>query len=80
MNAEKIKVGVVGVGALGQHHARIYGELENAEMIGVYDANARRAGEIAKKCGCRTFATVEELAENVEAASIAVPTETLLDP
>jgi len=75
MEPKKIKTGVVGVGALGQHHARIYGELDGAELVGVYDASAKRAAEIAKKCGCRTFATIEELAENVEAASIAVPTD-----
>lgn len=75
MEMKKIKTGVVGVGALGQHHARIYGELEGSDLVGVYDANARRATEIAKKCGCRTFATVEELADHVEAASIAVPTD-----
>lgn len=75
MEPKKIKTGVVGVGALGQHHARIYSELAGSELAGVYDANPRRAAEIAKKCGCRAFDSIEELAAHVEAASVAVPTD-----
>ncbi|MDR0310133.1 MAG: Gfo/Idh/MocA family oxidoreductase, partial [Acidobacteriota bacterium] len=35
---DKIRVGVIGVGALGQHHARVYASLPEAELVGVVDA------------------------------------------
>lgn len=69
-----IRVGVIGVGSLGQHHARIYSELESVQLVGVYDAQAARAAEIAQRFNTRVFDTIEDLAANVEAASVAVPT------
>lgn len=74
MSATRIKVGVVGVGHLGQHHARLYGELSGAELVGVVDQDAQRAQEIAKKNGCDVYASVAELAQRIDAASVAVPT------
>jgi len=60
---------------MGQHHARVYAEMEGIELVGVVDANFDRAKEIAEKFGCPAFATEEELlAAGVEAVSIAVPT------
>ena len=47
MSQQVIKVGVYGVGSLGQHHARVYHELDETELVGVYDVDANRAGEIA---------------------------------
>lgn len=69
-----IRVGVIGVGSLGQHHARIYSELASVQLVGVYDANAARAAEIAQRFNTQAFDTIEDLAANVEAASVAVPT------
>ncbi len=69
-----IRVGVVGVGSLGQHHARIYSQLEHVQLAGIYDADATRAAELAAKYGTTAFASLEELASAVEAASVAVPT------
>ena len=71
----KLKCGVVGVGYLGQHHARIYSELENVELVGVFDSDAERAREIAGLYGCRAFGSVEELGEECEAVSVVVPTD-----
>ena len=50
-NDGKLKCGVAGVGYLGQHHARIYSELDSAELVGIYDNNPDRAQEIAQKYG-----------------------------
>lgn len=76
MNPEKpIQCGVVGVGYLGQHHARIYHELEACELAGVYEVNADRAAEIAGKYGCRVFDSLDAVAENCEAVSVVVPTD-----
>ena len=69
-----LKVGVIGVGALGQHHARVYAELPEAELVGVVDRDPERAAAIAARHGCRVFADVEGLAAEVEAVSVAVPT------
>jgi predicted dehydrogenase len=69
-----LRVGVVGVGALGQHHARVYAELPEATLVGVVDTEPVRAAEIAAKFGCRAFGSPQELAAEVDAVSIAVPT------
>lgn len=75
MSKRRIKVGVVGTGALGQYHARIYSELPEAELIGIYDADQARAEEIATRYQTRAFATMDELAAEVEAVSVVVPTD-----
>jgi predicted dehydrogenase len=67
-------VGVVGVGALGQHHARVYAELPEAELVGVHDRDAQRAAEVVARFGGRAFASLEALAAEVDAVSVAVPT------
>ncbi len=74
-NGAKLKCGVAGVGYLGQHHARIYSELESSELVGVFDNNPERAKEIADKYGCKVFASIEELGRECDAVSIAVPTD-----
>lgn len=70
-----IRVGVMGVGSLGQHHARLYAELDTAELVGVYDVDAARAREVADLCGCAVFDSIEALATEAEAASVVVPTD-----
>lgn len=75
MMNRKINVGVAGVGALGQHHARIYTELEHAEMVGVYDIDTAAARLVAERYGLRVFKSLEEFAGAVEAASVVVPTD-----
>ncbi len=75
MSNRTIKVGVGGTGALGQHHTRIYGELDEAELVGVYDVDQARAQSIAAKNGTHAFATMDELADAVEAVSVVVPTD-----
>ena len=74
-NVRRLKVGVFGVGSLGQHHARIYASLPAAELVGVHDLNPARAAEVAAQCGTRAFGSVDELAAAIEAASVAVPTD-----
>jgi predicted dehydrogenase len=66
---------VFGVGSLGQWHARVYSELADAELVGVYDVNTARAREVAQRYGTTAFESVESLASAVQAASIVVPTD-----
>jgi predicted dehydrogenase len=70
---ERLETGVIGVGAMGQHHARVYNELPDAELVGVADADEEQAEKIATKYSTGTF-DVEELVEQVDVASIVVPT------
>ena len=75
MAKPKIRCGVVGVGSLGQHHARIYASLPGAELAGIFETDAARASEICGKFACRRFASLDELGESCDAASIVVPTD-----
>ena len=72
---EKIVCGVIGVGSLGQHHARIYASMKNVEFAGIFEMNDARAAEICAKHNCRRFATIEELGEVCDAVSVVVPTD-----
>lgn len=74
-NLEKIKCGVIGVGSLGQHHARIYASLPNAELAGIFETNDARAAEICARFNCRRFATLEEAGEICDVISVVVPTD-----
>lgn len=71
----KLKVGVAGVGSLGQWHARVYSELPHAELVGVYDVSDKRAREIAARYRTQAFASLDELAGQVEAMSVVVPSD-----
>ena len=74
-SSRTVRTAVVGVGALGQIHARIYAQLAATELVGVYDVDGARAREVASKYGTRAFASLPELAEEAEAASVVVPTD-----
>ncbi len=71
---KKIKVGVVGVGYLGQFHAEKYAKMEGVELVGVVDIDLSRAKEIAKRHHTQPFFHHSDLYDNVQAVSIAVPT------
>lgn len=70
----KLKIGVIGVGHLGQHHARILSELASCELYGVADVDADQREKIAQALQIRTFSDYRKLIEKVGAVSIAVPT------
>ncbi len=68
-----VPVGVVGVGSMGRHHARVYRELPGADLVGVADADADRAAEVAETYGAAAMAT-PDLLDAADAVSVAVPT------
>jgi predicted dehydrogenase len=69
-----LKVGVIGVGYLGQHHARIYSEIKDAELVAVVDADRERADAFAEKYGCTAYSDFREIFSQVDALSIVTPT------
>ncbi|MDH3745242.1 MAG: Gfo/Idh/MocA family oxidoreductase, partial [Acidobacteriota bacterium] len=68
------RVGVIGTGALGQHHVRILSALPEAELVGIYDLSGERSEEIAARHGCAIADSFDALAGDIEAAVVAVPT------
>lgn len=70
-----IRVGVIGVGHLGYHHARLYKSLDGVTLAGVVDSDRARGEEVAAEFETAYFANPEELlAAGVDAVSVAVPT------
>ena len=70
----RLPVGVIGVGALGQHHARHLAALDEVRLVGVCDLDAGRAAKIAAELGTAAFVDIDDLLAKVEAVTIAVPT------
>ncbi len=71
---EVIKTGVIGVGHLGQHHARIYSELPQTRLVGVADLDRTRRTEIGNRFGVPHFGDYRSLLSQVDAVSVAAPT------
>ena len=68
-----IKVGVIGLGEMGQHHSRLYSQLD-CELVGVVDTDPRRVKEIGEKYHTAYYTDYHELLPKVDAVSIATPT------
>ncbi len=69
-----MRVGVVGTGALGGHHARILAAHPAADLAGVFDLRPETASRVASEHGTRAYADLDALAAAVEAVVVAVPT------
>jgi predicted dehydrogenase len=75
VNEAPLRVAVIGVGHLGKHHARILGDLPGAKLVAVVDPDAERANAAAAASGARVLASHDELFGQVDAVTIATPTE-----
>ena len=73
--AERLRVGVIGVGHLGRHHARILSSLDGARLTATVDPVFERAEEAAKPSGATPLRDFRDLFGEVDAVSVAVPTE-----
>lgn len=71
---EPIRVGVIGVGNMGQHHTRVLSLLKDVELVGVSDVNVERGLDTASKYRVRFFEDYLDLLDHVDAVCIAVPT------
>jgi predicted dehydrogenase len=70
----RLPVGVIGVGALGQHHARHLAGLDGVRLVGVYDCDTARATQVANGLATAAFSDMDDLLHQVEAVTVAVPT------
>lgn len=72
--SDPLRVGVVGVGSMGENHARVYSELPGVELVGVADVDSTQAREVAGEYDCAAMEQADLLAA-VDAVSIVVPTQ-----
>lgn len=70
----RIKTAVIGVGSLGQHHARILGKHPSSELMFIVDTDEKRAGKLAETCHATPVASHRDILGKVQAAIISVPT------
>ncbi|MEM7584633.1 MAG: Gfo/Idh/MocA family oxidoreductase [Acidobacteriota bacterium] len=70
----RLRVGVIGTGAMGRHHVRILAGLPEADLIGIYDQRPELAAQLAQEHQTKSFQSLEELTQQVDAAVLAVPT------
>ncbi|MBN2323878.1 MAG: Gfo/Idh/MocA family oxidoreductase [Spirochaetes bacterium] len=74
-NKDRIKIGIIGVGRMGNYHANVLTTLNNdVEFVGVYDIDSARSMEVANKYGTRAFDSIEALFSDAQAVCIAAPT------
>lgn len=69
-----IKVGVIGIGYLGQHHARIYSEIEGAELIALIDIDEEKARKLAGEYNCKSYSDYKNIIDKLDVLSIVTPT------
>ena len=76
---QALRVAVIGVGHLGQHHARLLASMDGVELVGVVDTKPGRAQEVATKFGSHPFIEAGDIVGRVDAVTIAVPTVSHVD-
>ena len=77
--SRKTKVGVVGVGYLGQIHAKIYHEMDNVELVMLADTHENTISELAHRYNCDYTTNYLDMIDKVDAVSIVVPTSLHFD-
>jgi predicted dehydrogenase len=76
MQQQVIRAGVIGVGIMGERHARLYAQAPDVRLVGVYDADASRARAVAARWGTEAFDSADQLLAALDAVSIASSTHT----
>ncbi|MEE9294825.1 MAG: Gfo/Idh/MocA family oxidoreductase [Phycisphaerae bacterium] len=69
-----LRTAVIGVGHMGRHHARIYRDLPDVELVGICDLDPKRAEDTARQVGAPALTDAADLLGKVDAVTIAVPT------
>ncbi|MBI4052181.1 MAG: Gfo/Idh/MocA family oxidoreductase [Elusimicrobia bacterium] len=75
MATSTIKIGVIGAGKIGSHHARILSRMPDVELVGVCDSNLWRAQMVAWRYGSVAYRNYQDLLPQIQAVVVAVPTE-----
>jgi predicted dehydrogenase len=73
--SKRTRVAVVGCGEFGRNHARVYREMNSADLAGVFDRDSARAAAFAQEFNTGAFSSLEAIEGHVDAASVAVPTD-----
>ena len=60
------RIGVIGTGSLGYHHARILRDVKAARFMGFHESNAERAATVSKELGIRAYGSIAELLADPE--------------
>jgi predicted dehydrogenase len=68
-------VGIIGVGAMGRNHVRVYSELKSVDSVSVFDVNAEAARAIGSQHGADVCTSMDELLAKSDAVSVCVPTQ-----
>lgn len=71
---QKVKLGIIGTGHMGQYHVNVAKTLADADLVGIFDASAERAASMAEKHKTKAFESEEQLIDAVDAIIIAAPT------
>ena len=74
-----LKMGVIGVGYLGLHHARIYSEIENADLVAIADTDSAKAADVVLLIFAFVALFVAPIVAMVWGARTAVLEEELVD-
>jgi len=71
---DKLKIGVIGTGHLGKLHTKMFSEIENCELVSIYDSNSEHANNVSEEFKVSTSNSIDELLDKVDAVSIAAIT------
>jgi len=71
---EKLKVGVIGVGHLGKLHTKMFSQIDNCELVGVYDSDSEKSQAVADEFKTKSFSVLDEMLKQTSAVSIAATT------
>jgi len=71
---KKLRVSVIGTGHLGSIHARLWKNVENAELVGIFDTDTEKAIQKSAELGCKSLGSLEECIAASDAVTIASPT------
>ena len=76
MEFEHVRVAVIGVGHLGSIQAKLYKEVPEAGLVGIYDIDQEKAQKLAHELGVKAFHSLDELWPEVDAVNVVTPTTT----
>ena len=76
MEFEHVRVAVIGVGHLGSIQAKLYKEVPEAGLVGIYDIDQEKAQKLAHELGVKAFRSLDELWPEVDAVNVVTPTTT----